>query len=457
MHMRRVEIEVAADVGRGACPRRRSAPPRMRAPAGDVVEVRSRPVGDRHAGPASTRSRADGARPSPTIGDVAYAVMRRNLSAMLAHEAGTRLGEDPEELHDMRVATRRLRAALDLFAEFLPVRAGPGATGLGWVADHLGAVRDLDVQLERVARVDGRALRGRPRGTGGVGGHSRARARPRRARSLLDALESTRYERLVTSFATLLRQGPSRRVPASRSPAVTVVPDLIRGQAPCRRQSGQARPPQWRWPTTSTASGSDASAFATPWSSFRRSTRARPAPFVKRVVRLQDNLGLMQDARVAVARLHDIATGPDIPPLPHHDLRHGWPGRTPPPRGRQHLPSTPRRRSRAWAATGWRKLAAVARPAPGRIRRRQWLVAPLGLSPCGRRGPGHLGGPITVALRCHPVDPLPLPARSWLPGPTRWPTRWPTRSTPRQAVVGARHRGHGYCPTGRFLLAFTSL
>ena len=61
--------------------------------------------------------------PDVTLGELAYAVLRRQLAVLRAKEPGTRLGEDPEELHDMRVATRRLRAALDLFAEVLPVRA----------------------------------------------------------------------------------------------------------------------------------------------------------------------------------------------------------------------------------------------------------------------------------------------------------------------------------------------
>jgi len=39
-------------------------------------------------------------------------VLRTHFARMLANEAGTRLGEDIEELHDMRVATRRLRAVL---------------------------------------------------------------------------------------------------------------------------------------------------------------------------------------------------------------------------------------------------------------------------------------------------------------------------------------------------------
>ena len=59
------------------------------------------------------------------MGELAYAVLRRQLAVLRDKEPGTRLGEDPEELHDMRVATRRLRAALALFAE-RPSRAGPG-------------------------------------------------------------------------------------------------------------------------------------------------------------------------------------------------------------------------------------------------------------------------------------------------------------------------------------------
>jgi inorganic triphosphatase YgiF len=61
---------------------------------------------------------------SLSAGGVAFAVPRRHFAAMLANEPGVRLGEDPEDLHDMRVATRRLRATLKLYADFLPKRAG---------------------------------------------------------------------------------------------------------------------------------------------------------------------------------------------------------------------------------------------------------------------------------------------------------------------------------------------
>ncbi len=71
--------------------------------------------------------------PEATLGELAYAVLRRQLSVLRAKEPGTRLGEDLEELHEMRVATRRLRAALDLFVDVLPLRARdiPPRIGVG--------------------------------------------------------------------------------------------------------------------------------------------------------------------------------------------------------------------------------------------------------------------------------------------------------------------------------------
>ena len=50
----------------------------------------------------------------------------------------------------MRVASRRLRAALSLFADFLPPSAEKLRDDLRWVAHTLGAVRDLDVQMEQL-------------------------------------------------------------------------------------------------------------------------------------------------------------------------------------------------------------------------------------------------------------------------------------------------------------------
>jgi CHAD domain-containing protein len=56
---------------------------------------------------------------------------------------------DPERVHDMRVATRRLRAALEVFAPAFPrKRHRKALKRVKKLADALGARRDLDVEIE---------------------------------------------------------------------------------------------------------------------------------------------------------------------------------------------------------------------------------------------------------------------------------------------------------------------
>lgn len=85
----------------------------------------------------------------------AYAakVLLRYLAQLSARVHGVRHEEDIEYVHQMRVASRRLRNALDLFAEALP-----GKLQKRWmkqirrVTKSLGAARDLDVQTAAVKK-----------------------------------------------------------------------------------------------------------------------------------------------------------------------------------------------------------------------------------------------------------------------------------------------------------------
>jgi len=167
--------------------------------------------------PALGSTHIDG---SMSTGEVAFAILRRHFAAMLAHEPGVRLGEDSEELHDMRVATRRLRAALKLYADVLPKRAGRYERDLRFIANALGEVRDLDVHLERLAEEasrNGEDLRE----VVAVLEERRDEAR----RRMLESLDSNRYERFVASFSGTLRRG---RSPAPTAPIVEVASDLVR-------------------------------------------------------------------------------------------------------------------------------------------------------------------------------------------------------------------------------------
>ena len=177
--------------------------------------------------------------------EVAFAILRRHFATMLAHEFGVRLGEDPEELHDMRVATRRLRAALKLYREFLPRRAERYERDLRFFASALGDVRDLDVHLERLAAEASR--------DGEVLDEVFAALEERRGdarRRMLDVLDSDRYERFVASFSGTLRRG---RSPAPAGPIIEVAPTS--SGATTRRSARTWRPsPRTRRPKTSTIS-----------------------------------------------------------------------------------------------------------------------------------------------------------------------------------------------------------
>jgi hypothetical protein len=152
-----------------------------------------------------------------TAGEVAFAVLRKHFGVFLANEGGTRLGEDIEALHDMRVAARRLRAAMSLFRAYLPVRMESLRLELGWVAGALGQVRDLDVQIERMAEWRAGFDEERAHALDAVEAILAVRREHARAR-MLTVLNSRRYEMMTERFSATLRRGPARRFAAGRRP-----------------------------------------------------------------------------------------------------------------------------------------------------------------------------------------------------------------------------------------------
>ena len=93
--------------------------------------------------------RTPGVTADDHVAEAGRKVLRFHLARMLDYEAGTRSGADPEDLHKMRVATRRQRAAWRVFgSSFREGRTKRYRRDLRDIAGRLGAVRDLDVQLE---------------------------------------------------------------------------------------------------------------------------------------------------------------------------------------------------------------------------------------------------------------------------------------------------------------------
>lgn len=285
---------------RAAC---RLRPTRLTKYEAGVLTAGLEPVAD---GFGATRIEVDA-----PIGRVGLAVLRRQFAVMFAREPGTRMGDDIEELHDMRVASRRLRAALSLFAQFLPPSAAKLGEDLRWIGHSLGAVRDLDVQLEQFDRwleardVDHDAL-------SALRSLLEAERSAARAAMLAD-LDSHRYELFVGRFGRMLRSSRGRRSGPPSLPARTVAPDLIEARFRAfRKAADQIR---------------DDSPAADYHRLRIRGKRLRYAleflsdlypgrSLIKRVVALQDLLGLHQDADVAVDRLRRLALerNAELPP-----------------------------------------------------------------------------------------------------------------------------------------------
>ena len=83
------------------------------------------------------------------FGIAAQASISALYDQMISNLEGTVTGEDIEALHDMRVASRRLRAALRVFKSALPAKILVIVVGqVGAVTHALGSVRDHDVFID---------------------------------------------------------------------------------------------------------------------------------------------------------------------------------------------------------------------------------------------------------------------------------------------------------------------
>jgi CHAD domain-containing protein len=86
-----------------------------------------------------------------SVADVVRRAFASSVVRLIRHDAGVRLGEDPEDVHQARVATRRMRSDLRLFRDLLePTWNEALRDELRWLGGRLGAVRDAEVLRDRL-------------------------------------------------------------------------------------------------------------------------------------------------------------------------------------------------------------------------------------------------------------------------------------------------------------------
>lgn len=251
---------------------------------------------------------------SMRVDEVALANLRRYLSVWHLHEPGARFGDDPEELHDLRVAGRRLDAILRQFKDFLPASLVRIRPTLKKVLRALGQARDLDVallELDAFQRVLPEADQPKlePLKQHLVAERSRSRHK------MLAVLDSSAVQRDFEKLTLALAQPSAASPEAPPPPTLNPILGLIRARYKKVRKGANRLAPDSSMEAYHAVRGhvkklryaleTVAVIFGKPAGEMVRSLR-----------RWQEKLGTQQDANVASQRLQALAAEPPkgLPP-----------------------------------------------------------------------------------------------------------------------------------------------
>ena len=271
---------------------REGNPKRLADIAGELAEAGARPSDGlpklfRALGLESVRRPAS-KRPFEAL----VALLGVQLREILAHDPGARLGEDPESVHEMRVAVRRTRALLHAGAVLVADDTDGLREELQWLGQALGDVRDLDVLVEHLGeRAD--LLEAGDRVVARKLLRSLERQRTAARKTLLKVLASDRYFSLLDRYEEVLAE-------LQPSGSDVTLGSIVRKEAKKLRAAAAALP----------ADPPDPELHALR----KRGKRLRYAAelagqngVVRRAKRFQDVLGAHQDAVTAEERLRALA------------------------------------------------------------------------------------------------------------------------------------------------------
>jgi CHAD domain-containing protein len=254
--------------------------------------------------------------PSATPVDHVRASLDQRLRALLTHEPGTRTGEDIEDLHQMRVAVRRMRATLKAARPLLDAAWSDDLRAeLGWLGGALGPVRDLDVLLLRLHR-EIASLPADEQNAGVALLDALERERTTARAAMLEALTAPRYfgvlERLAETVSAPL---PTPAPGDAPQPALV---DLVRAEARKLRRAVEKAGDN---PPDEVLHALRIRGKRVRYTGELVAPSLRSTPAGKQVKRLlsattalQEVLGDHQDACVAEQRIRGLLAGLDVTP-----------------------------------------------------------------------------------------------------------------------------------------------
>lgn len=160
-----------------------------------------------------------------TVSEALAEILCHDFQAMLSWEEQARSWDDTEGVHQMRVSSRRMRAALSAFRTAVPKTVSqPWSDELRWIANQLGPARDLDVLIDEGLA----AIRNRLPLSGGA--HLAALAERRRAAAyepVRAMLDSERYLAFKLDFPDWFGQAAWNRAELSRQERRTLERPIV--------------------------------------------------------------------------------------------------------------------------------------------------------------------------------------------------------------------------------------
>ncbi len=245
---------------------------------------------------------AAGIRPDEPMAEAVRKIMYRQYETMLANEAGCRSGKSIDAVHDMRVATRRLRVAFRLFGDYYRRGVIRGLEqDLRKTGRTLGAARDLDV-FNKTARLYLRGLPKQQRSDLDPLLVNWKRSRQVAHRELIQYFDNSRYRRFIDELGEFVTTSGAGVAGGLGDPVAPVQVRHVLGSTLWQRyeavrayEAVLASAP----PATLHALRIECKYLRYTLEFFEEVLGPGAAPLIRQVIAVQDHLGEIQDAEVA--------------------------------------------------------------------------------------------------------------------------------------------------------------
>jgi CHAD domain-containing protein len=291
-------------------PQAHSEPREQPMSAGEEAAERAAPA---HARPRGHRGKNDvDVRADDPMLEAGRKIMRFHWDRALAHEPGTMAGIDPEELHDMRVATRRQRAVLRIIEPYCRRKhLRPVRVGLRDLGGSIGAVRDMDVLLAAaqahqatLAAAEARAFQALLKAW--------ARRREAARHRMLDHLRGQAHAVFKEQYTAFL-ETPGAGARSDAAPRPTQVRHVLPIEIWSHYGTLCAYQKMLPWASTETLHELRIQGKRLRYllEFFREVLGRSVEKPVKTLVALQDHLGELQDCVVTIGLADDFLTGPE--------------------------------------------------------------------------------------------------------------------------------------------------